>query len=161
MITGIPYVPSWTTSAALNPVSGSPTFTSPVIFVNVAPALPGSTSCARNGSGVYVTFTARTASRACSSVSAAIAAISCPAHITSAPGSKINTTPRTPGIFSATLVSIASIFACACSESTIFPYSIPGRLMSKEYFALPDDFHGPSMREIRLPIRLRLSAGGQ
>src|SRR5436853_5314627 len=32
--------------------------------------------------------------------------------------------------------------------------------MSYEYFARPDTFNGPSMREIRLPIRLRLSGSG-
>src|ERR1044071_8435807 len=37
---------------------------------------------------------------------------------------------------------------------------MPGRLMSKEYLARPETFCGPSTREMRLPIRLRLSASG-
>src|SRR5438876_10819899 len=37
---------------------------------------------------------------------------------------------------------------------------MPGRLMSKVYLALPEAFAGPSMREMRLPIKLRLSASG-
>src|ERR1044071_3464028 len=37
---------------------------------------------------------------------------------------------------------------------------MPGRLMSKEYLARPETFCGPSTREMRLPMRLRLSASG-
>src|SRR5262245_3397774 len=38
---------------------------------------------------------------------------------------------------------------------------MPGRLMSKEYFAAPVVLRGESMREICLPISVRLSAEGQ
>src|SRR5258708_3672107 len=69
-------------------------------------------------------------------------------------------TALTPGIFSAAVISIAAIFPCACGLRSIFAYSTPGLLMSYEYFARPETLTGPSMREMRLPIRLRFSASG-
>src|SRR5437762_14350933 len=69
-------------------------------------------------------------------------------------------TAFTPGIFSAVLVSMPATFACACGQRTILAYSIPSRLMSYEYLARPETLCGPSIREIRLPIKLRLSASG-
>src|SRR6185295_10422054 len=63
-------------------------------------------------------------------------------------------------MLSAALVSMLLTFACACGQRTILPKSMPGRLMSNEYFARPETFCGPSMREIRLPMKFRLSASG-
>src|ERR1700694_1483349 len=69
-------------------------------------------------------------------------------------------TAFTPGIFSAALMSMLTIFACACGQRSILAYSTPGRLRSYAYFARPETLKGPSMREMRLPIKLRLSASG-
>src|SRR5437667_11614015 len=52
------------------------------------------------------------------------------------------------------------IFACAYGDRTILPKSMPGRLTSNEYFARPETFCGPSILEMRLPIKVRLSASG-
>src|SRR6185369_9123801 len=63
-------------------------------------------------------------------------------------------------MLSAALVSMLLTRACACGQRTILPKSMPGRLTSNEYFARPETFCGPSMREIRLPMKFRLSASG-
>src|SRR5262245_32295439 len=62
-----------------------------------------------------------------------------------------------PGICSAALVSILVIFAWACGLRRMVACSMPGRLMSKLYFALPVDLAAPSRRECFLPIRRRFS----
>src|SRR5262249_13159415 len=40
------------------------------------------------------------------------------------------------------------------------PNNIPGRFRSYVYFALPETLSGPSIRETRFPIQVRLSASG-
>src|SRR5262245_57913733 len=51
-------------------------------------------------------------------------------------------------------------FAWACGQRTKMPNNIPGRLRSYVYFARPETLSGPSIRETRLPIHVRLSASG-
>src|SRR5262249_16658273 len=50
--------------------------------------------------------------------------------------------------------------ACAKGDRRILPNNMFGRLISNEYLARPDTLSGPSMREILLPISVRLSASG-
>src|SRR5262245_60318239 len=66
--------------------------------------------------------------------------------MTSAPSSLCRTTAFTPAAFSASEKSIAAMRACGCGERTILPQSMPGRAMSKVYFARPVTLSGPSVR---------------
>src|SRR5206468_10728412 len=66
----------------------------------------------------------------------------------------------TPGILAAASRLTLMISAFACGEVISFAQSMPWRLMSDEYLAVPLDFNGPSMRSMRLPINVRLSAVG-
>src|SRR5690242_20527533 len=50
--------------------------------------------------------------------------------------------------------------ACAYGLRTILPKSMPAGWTSNEYFARPDTFCGPSILDMRLPIKVRLSASG-
>src|SRR5262245_55721096 len=103
---------------------------------------------------------ARMASSAWPSVSAATAAISKPAYWISVPGPLTILTALTPGIFSAAEVSMLTTLAWAYGERSILPKSIPGRLMSKVYFAFPETLSGPSRRLMRLPMCVRLPSSG-
>src|SRR5438876_12410116 len=47
------------------------------------------------------------------------------------------------------------ILAWACGQRRIMPCSMPGRLMSKLYFAVPVALAGPSIRWTLVPIRRR------
>src|SRR5713226_2453189 len=114
----------------------------------------------RCGSTSYSTLIARIASSAVGSSTAATATTEAPAQYNSVSGPATTCTALTPGIFSAALVSMLFTFACACGERRILPKSIPGRFMSNEYFARPETLNGPSIRDIRFPIRVRLSASG-
>src|SRR5689334_11610822 len=114
----------------------------------------------RCGSTSYSTLIARFASSAVGSSTAATATIEAPAQKISVPTSETMCTALTPGICSAALMSMLFILACACGERSILPKSIPGRLMSNEYFARPETFCGPSILEMRFPMRVRLSASG-
>src|SRR5437660_379758 len=60
-------------------------------------------------------------------------------------------------MFSAGLRSRLLIFAWACGLRRIMPCSMPGRLMSKEYFALPVALSGPSIRLTLVPSNRRFS----
>ena len=134
-------------------LKASSTFTAPTSFRRGAAAfLSPSVSLGVNGRTSYLILIARRASRACSSVSAATAAISSPPNRSSAPAALIGCTALTPGIFSAAERSISAIFACAWGERRILPNSMPGRLRSKEYFALPLTFREPSRRGTLVPI---------
>ena len=46
--------------------------------------------------------------------------------------------------------------ACGCGERTILPKIMPGRLMSKLYFARPATLSGPSRRLTRVLMHDRL-----
>ena len=65
-----------------------------------------------------------------SSVAAATAAISVPAHWISVPAGEITFTAVTPLVFSAALMSMEVTRACAWGEVSTAPKSMPGRLMS-------------------------------
>src|ERR1700730_8363197 len=55
----------------------------------------------------------------------------------------------TPGARRASAMSTATMRACGCGERTILPKIMPGRLISKLYFARPDTLSGPSSRFTR------------
>jgi hypothetical protein len=59
---------------------------------------------------------------------------------------------RTPGIFSAELVSSLRIRPLAIVASTGTAYNIPGKWKSEVYCALPLTFAGPSTRGVLRPI---------
>src|ERR1700730_7156551 len=147
------------TSASLKPLSGSPDLFSLAVRAK-SPADLGSVSMTRCGSTSYSTLIARIASSAVGSSTAASATTEAPTQYSSVSGPATTCTALTPGIFSAALVSMLLTFACACGERSILPKSIPGRFMSNEYFARPETLNGPSMRDIRFPISVRLSASG-
>src|SRR5262249_32754670 len=112
----------------------------------------------------YSTFTARAASMACSSVSAATAAISSPWYMTTfvfgSFGSRMMSELLNPGTRSAAETSIDTTRACGYGDRTARPYSIPGRLTSKVYFARPLTLSGPSRRLTRVPTTV-LGVDGQ
>src|SRR5262245_51963709 len=59
---------------------------------------------------------------------------------------------RTPGIFSAAVVSRLRIRPLAIVASTGTAYNIPGKWKSEVYCAFPVTFNGPSMRGVSRPI---------
>src|SRR5438132_11838336 len=59
---------------------------------------------------------------------------------------------RTPGIFSAALVSSLVTLPLAIVASTGTAYKIPGKWKSEAYFATPLTFSGPSTRGVLRPI---------
>ena len=103
------------------------------------------------GRAAYATTIAARASSAWSAVSAATAAISCPAKRVFSPGSASGRTARTPGIRRAAERSTEVTVAAARGHRRIRAYSIPGRRMSIEYFASPVALAFPSTRGTRLP----------
>ena len=117
-----------------------------------------------DGSTSYSTFTARAASMACSSVSAATAATSSPWYITtfvlSSFGSRTTSDALKPGTRCAAEKSIETTFARGYGERTARAYSIPGRLTSNVYFARPLTLSGPSRRLTRVPTTV-LGVDGQ
>src|SRR5580704_11579244 len=135
--------------------AGRPSRTFPP--VNTAGAVPSSafSTTVRCGSTSYSTFTARAASIACSSVSAATAATSSPWNITrlflASEKSRTRSAAFTPGIRVAADRSTATTRACGCGDRTMRAYSMPGRLMSNVYFARPVTLSGPSTRLTRVP----------
>ena len=94
-------------------------------------ALPASadSTLITDGSASYSTFTARAASMACSSVSAATAATSSPWYITtfvlSSFGSRTTSDALNPGTRCAAEKSIETTFARGYGERTARAYSIP------------------------------------
>src|SRR5260370_658350 len=94
----------------------------------------------------------RAASSATSGETAATAATSWPAKRTVR--DSVVHTALTPGRASAREVSIFTISAAGTLAPTILPQSMPGRLMSKVYFARPVTFCGPSSRVWR-PLTIR------
>ena len=68
------------------------------------------------------------------------------------------TTARTPGSFSALLVSIETIFACACGERSTLPHSMPAIFMSAPNWARPVTFSTPSGRIGLVPTTFRSDA---
>ncbi len=87
--------------------------TLPLSKFSGAPSAIERASVATCGSTSYSTLMARTASRACSSVSAATAATSSPWYRSVEPALAIAITALTPGIFSAAEMSIDLTFAYA------------------------------------------------
>src|ERR1700733_7050643 len=67
-------------------------------------------------------------------------------------------TALTPGIFSASALSMETTLACACGQRRIIACNMPGRLMSKLYLARPVDLSGPSSRGTLVPM-IRRSFG--
>ena len=63
-------------------------------------------------------------------------------------------TALTPGIFSASEMSIDVTLAWACGLKSNTPNNIPSGRTSEGYFALPDALSRPSSRGTRLPITL-------
>src|SRR5438132_3185397 len=59
---------------------------------------------------------------------------------------------RTPGIFSAAVVSSLTTRPLAIVDSTGTAYSIPGKWKSEVYCAFPLTFNGPSTRGVSRPI---------
>src|SRR4051812_24692243 len=112
------------------------------------------------GSTSYCTLMSRSASRACSSVAAATAAISSPWNIASFPGSMTVIAAFTPGAFCAAVRSTETTRACGYGDRRMRPCSMPGRLMSYGYFAAPVALTGPSTRRIRVPMSVGCSGQG-
>src|SRR5208337_3070674 len=96
---------------------------------------------------------ARTASRACSSVSAATAAMSSPWYRRVVPAAAMVETALTPGIFSAAAVSIDLILAWACGLYSITANKVPSGRVSLGYLARPDALARPSSLVILVPIK--------
>ena len=70
----------------------------------------------------------------------------------SAPGtSSCVSTACTPGIVTASAMSIATIRACACGLRSVWPQSIPGTIRSLAYANSPFTFGGASTRATSSP----------
>src|SRR3954466_12557661 len=65
-------------------------------------------------------------------------------------GSFQTSVARTPGARCAAVMSIDRTRAGGCGDRTVFPKIMPGRLMSKLYFARPVTLSGPSRRFTRV-----------
>src|SRR5262245_54011751 len=171
VMTCVAYVCSSVCAAALKPAARSPTScTLPartLPFGNTPsgarPASADSTLMTA-GSGSYSTFTARAASMACSSVSAATAATSSPWYRTrfvfGSLGSRMTSDVLKPGTRSAAEKSIDTTRARGYGERTARPYTICGRVTSNVYFARPLTLSGPSRRLTRVPTTV-LGVDGQ
>ena len=72
----------------------------------------------------------------------------------SSPGTSSHViTPSTPGICSASHVSIDTIRACGCGERSTAMCSMPGITMSPAYLNAPDTLLGASMRRTLAPMK--------
>src|ERR1019366_3639946 len=160
VMTGMPYTPSETASASWKAFSGSPVTFSPAALPR-DPALPRSASLTKWGMTSYSTLILRTASHATCSVGGAPAATSGPCHCSSLPASAMTWTAWTPFIFSAALVSMEVMRACACGQVRQNAYSKSLNLRSEVYLARPAALIGPSTRLGDVPMTLRASIGGQ